>query len=222
MKPLLIALFTAFSFIIHAQNQLLPPIPDNTLVAFLEDLEEAVESKDKAFIIDHLAENVMFSFGAEGRGPKDFANYWNLNEPNNESFWVLLNRIVKMGGGNYNGDGMYSLPYVFSDWPDEIEPYEYLAITGSNVNIRDRPTVNGSKVVGQFNYDIVLPDYEKCISTPEGKIMSTSFMWFYVKSMDEQLEGYVYGDFVWSPLGYRLGLKKSEKDWQITFLIAGD
>ncbi len=218
MKKLLLALFLISSQIVLSQK-LEPLIPDRSLVSFLEEFKQAVSKKDKTWIINNLHPNVMNSFGNDG-GIEEFKKSWEF-QGDASAFWKLMDKIIDLGGGTMKSEDMYSMPYVFSHWPDEYDAFENVAITGTNVNIRDKPAVEGSEVVGQFSYDIVSIDFSKSVAD-EGDDKVGYYSWCYVESQDKTLKGYVYGDFVWSPLTYRIGFEKKNKKWKITYLLAGD
>ena len=41
--------------------------------------------------------------------------------------------------------------------------------------------------------------------------------------MADELEGYVFGQFIGSPIGFRAGFRKEHgKQWKLVFLVAGD
>lgn len=209
-----------------------PNITDLSLVKFIEDLNLAVENKDEAFILSHLDTEIMNSFGGNG-GIEEFKDYWSWNS-GETGFWLVMKKILSLGGGKYVEGVSYSMPYVFSDWPENTnyDPYTYMAITGSNVNVRDTPSLTDSQVLGQFTYDIVKVDYDKSYPSYEQhkKERKTGLYndvigykrWFYSESVDGNLKGYVYRDFIWSPIGYRIGFYKIEGEWKITSLLAGD
>jgi len=47
-------------------------------------------------------------------------------------------------------------------------------------------------------------------------------LWYFIESLDGKLTGYVYWDYIWSPIGYRAAFYKIDGKWQMTFLLAGD
>lgn len=208
------------------KGKLIPPqtkITDPSLKVFITKLKTAVKNHDEDFIIAHLSETVQCSFGGE-YGVKDFENIY-LGEHIKE-FWGTMKEIVNQGG-DYSGENSYSFPYVYTNWPDEYDAFEYHAITGSNVNVRDKPNLKTSKVVGKLTYDIVKVDWDKSEPIdgdidPEEKDWVGDRKWYYVKQAEGTIEGYVYWDYVYSPIGFRLGLTKEEGNWVISYFIAGD
>ncbi len=200
------------------QTKLEPLIPDRSLTIFLDDLKYAVKTKDRQWIINNLDPDIKFSFGDEG-GAEAFIQLWKFDETSD--FWKIMERILDMGGGKMRSEDSYFMPYVFSHWPDEFDAFEYMAITGTNVNVRNKPSTSGSKVLGQFSYDIVQYDGNKSISNPDPDDIK-DYSWYYVSAVDGSLKGFVYGDFVWSPIDYRIGFQKVDKKWVIKYFIAGD
>ncbi len=197
--------------------KLLPPkatYTDSSLSYFLDKLELAVDNEDMDYVLSVLYENVTVSFGGDG-GIEEFKEHWNeIESP--ERLWKTLKQILKMGGDSYSVGDYYALPYVHTNWLEDpaYDAFEFMAIIGSNVNVRDQPNLKTSKVLGQLTYDVVAIDYQKHQVVDEVE-------WYYVIA-ENGLEGYVHGDYIWSPIGYRLGMEKIDNEWKITFLVAGD
>jgi len=214
---------------IMAQEKLVPPnseIQEPRLKEFLVNLEDAVYQKEKDFILNNLSPHVTNSFGGDG-GIEEFKQYWNWEE-DPSAFWKLATKLFELGGGGYQGGDSYRIPYVSSDWPghEKYNVFDHMAITGSHVNVRERPD-RESKVMGQLTYDIVKVDYEKSFPAFTGqRIEGVSYVgqkeWYHIESLDGEIRGFVYWDYIWSPIGYRLGLKLVDGEWEITFLVAGD
>jgi hypothetical protein len=200
-----------------AQDRLPRPsveINDPSLIQFLDMLEDAVKTRDKDYIISILSTNIVNSFGGNN-GIEEFKRNWNWSS-DSSSFWRIMLRMIEMGGGEYRQNKQYILPYVFPGWNDKYDSFEYAAITGTYVNVRDQPNLNTSKVLGQFNYDIVKVDYERSHPSME------SPKWYYVSNSDDSLKGYVFWKYVWSPIGYRAIFEKTNGEWKMTVLITGD
>lgn len=214
-------LFFIVSLFIHsflfAQDKLPRPnveINEPSLIQFLDKLEDAVKKRDKDYIISILSPNIVNSFGGVN-GIEEFKSYWNWSSKSS-SFWRIMQRIIEMGGGKYKQNERYILPYVFPEWNDKYNSYEYAAITGTYVNVRNKPNLNQSKVLGQFNYDIVKVDYEKTQPSMENP------EWYFVTNPDGSLKGYVFWKYVWSPIGYRAIFEKIKGEWKMTMFLAGD
>jgi hypothetical protein len=216
-------IFISLFFIINSmfgQEKLLPPkmeIKDPVLKEFITNLKNAVKNKDKEYILSILSSDILVSFGGNG-GIEEFKSHWKWSS-DDSSFWKIMDKILRLGGEKYKGGGFYSIPYVFSNWPrddEKYESFEHMAITGTNVNVRINPDLKTSEVVGQFSYDIVKVDYEKSIRAFDETI------WYYTESLDGKLKGYVFWDYIWSPVGYRASFEIIDNDWKMTVLVQGD
>ncbi len=213
----------------YTQEKLIPvnsQIKDPDLEEFIVNLRNAIAVKDKEFIINNLSPKIQNGFGGGG-GVEEFKEYWNYLS-DKSFFWRLAKNIFEMGGGELNEEGnFYSMPYVFSNWPDHevYDVYEYMAITAAKVNVFNEPNASNSKVLGQLSYDIVKVDYEK--SYPpfinheyEYLTRMGEKLWYYIISLDKKLEGYVYRDYIWSPIGYRIGFCKKNGKWSVSYFLA--
>jgi hypothetical protein len=201
----------------YAQDKLPRPsveINDPSLIQFLDRLEDAVRMRDKDYIIGILSPNIVNSFGGNN-GIEEFKTYWNWSSKSS-SFWRIMQRMIEMGGGKHQQNEQYILPYVFPEWNDKYDSYEYAAITGTYVNVRDKPNLNQSRVLGQFNYDIVKVDYERSHPSMENP------EWYFVTNPEGTLEGYVFWKYVWSPIGYRAIFEKTSGNWKMILFLAGD
>jgi hypothetical protein len=215
-------IFISLFFIISSsfgQEKLLPPkieIKDPGLKEFISNLKNAIKNKDKEYVISILSSDILVSHGGNG-GHEEFKSQWNWSSDSSE-FWLTMDKMLQLGSGKHNGDGFYSIPYVSSDWPghEKYNVFEHMAITGSNVNVRINPHLKTSEVIGQFSYDIVKVDYEKSI------IYFDETIWYYAESLDGKLKGYVFKDFIWSPIDYRATFVLIDNKWKMTILVAGD
>ena len=215
-------IFISLFFIVNSmfgQEKLIPPkmeIKDSVLNEFITNLKNAVKNKDKEYIISILSSDILVSHGGNG-GVEEFKTHWDWSS-DDSSFWSTMDKLLQLGGEKYRGDGFYSIPYVSTNWPgDELySVFEHMAITGSNVNVRNNPDLKTSEVVGQFSYDIVKVDYEKTMRIFDEPV------WYYAESLDGTLKGYVYWDYIWSPVGYRASFEIIDNEWKISILVAGD
>lgn len=112
---------------------------DASFLAFRTKLIVAVESRDANYIIGIIDPQIKLSFGGAG-GIADFKRIWKINAKYSQ-FWDEFLRVIKNGGAfDGRGKNKYSsfiAPYTFSSWPDDIDGFEYVAIFGSDVNLRD-------------------------------------------------------------------------------------
>lgn len=177
---------------------------------FKEKLITAIENKDSEFIINHLDENIFFSFGGES-GIKEFNSYWDLENPNS-LFWDEAKKILKLGGSFLTNSESYlfSAPYVFANWNDDYDPYNNVAVIDSDVNLYESDDIN-SKVIDTLSYDIVIYNFSSDFESDFRKIET------YLGK-----NGFVLAEKIRSPLDYRIGIEKIKEKWTITFFVSGD
>lgn len=183
-------------------------------------LLQAIEEKDAAFLLDHVDASIKMSYGVEN-GKQDFITSWELdNRPGNSRIWDHLRELLQLGGIFMDKTlQSFTAPYTFhADVPD---PYEYYIITGTEVRIRQKPSLQGA-VLGSLNYDVVLrapydPDETQVVETIGGE----SHPWIKIQ-FGQQDTGYVFGKFVRSPIDFRANFTHKNGKWMMTFFVAGD
>ncbi len=232
MKKTFLVLLLLNSPLLFSQPKMYPPtaeISDYTLSKFLTEFTLAVGKKDKSWILENMSSSMTNSWGGEG-GIEEFKEYWNFDDPKSR-FWKVAEHLLILGGSKYHKESnSYWLPYTFTDWDKlkgNYEPYEHSLITGTKVNVRNEPNITTSKVVAQLNYDIVqLPINKSYETKDQHQEIEPNYMgglsWEYICTLDNKICGFVYWKFVTSPIGYRLGLTKTNSQWKITHLVAGD
>lgn len=191
---------------------------DASFVAFRTKLIAAAERRDVNYIISILDPKVRLSFGGD-EGVADFKKFWNIGQKDS-LFWGEFLAVIK-NGGSFSGEGrnklsLFTAPYTFSDWPDDIDGFEYHVIFGNRVNLRERPSMD-ARVVGQLSYNVVKIDGEKSVMLPDDR----GFDWVRVETLGGK-KGFVKGDFVRSHIDYRAGFEKKGGVWKMTFFLAGD
>ena len=202
---------------------------DSSLNLFVAELKQIIESKDGKRLTKIVHPKIKVGFD-DGIGIDAFMNVWSPEKKESE-LWYIMKRIVELGGVFIKSDSDPFYRFVFP-YVNQIElknPDDYfnvLVVTGKNVNVRDKPELK-SKVLGQLTYDVVRYDYEK--SFPKlihNPIPHVSYYgpkeWYYIETIDKKLSGYIYCDFVWSPIDYRMFLTSENGKWMISCLVSGD
>ncbi len=181
-----------------AQTRRLPPVDesarDPSLVAYLAKFRDAVEKMDRGALLPLVDPAIKLGFGGED----GIANF----QPD----WPLLQRLLNLGGAWKAGS--YSVPYVFVKFPDELDPFDYAAVTGTGVWLRERPSAD-ARGLRQLTYDIV-------------KVDEQGEEWWKVETLSGQ-RGYISARFIASPIGYRAIFQKNPRgEWKLSALLAGD
>lgn len=221
MKITLLLFLFAFGFF-HAAAQkerFVKPVDeakkDASFLAFRAKLIEAAKKRDAKYVLSVLDPNIKNSFGGDG-GIEEFKTQWKINEPDSE-FWDEFMPVVT-NGGNFVEEGknkLFTAPYSFNSFPEDLEAFEHGVIFGSNVNLRAEAKAD-SKVLGKLSYNIV-----KIINSVSSTTNADKIEWYEVRTLGGKT-GFVSGDYVRSPLDYRAGFEKKNGKWKMAFFLAGD
>jgi hypothetical protein len=186
-----------------------------SLTAFIEKLNAAIKTKNKSQLLAMVDDSVKFSFG-EDAGKQAFIDLWQLTK-NDSKIWPVLNRLVKLGGAFIGDETHIVFPYIqAANLPDGADPYFTYVITGADVNVRETPSLTG-KIVGTLSYAIVRGH--------EGKEDPSSVMteqWTHILTYNAKISGWVFNDYLYGMLDYRMIVAKKNDQWMIDVLIAGD
>ena len=202
-----------------AQERYLKPVDgagkDPSFVKFREKLIAAAEKKDGRYVLSMVDPKIRNGFG-DRNGIAWFKKDWKLDRHDSE-FWPKFLWVIK-NGGSFTGEGSkklnnFAAPYVFSEWPDDLDSFEYFAITGTDVNLR-KAAASNSEIVGKLSHNIVKieSDIGNDGKTPE---------WRKVTTLGGST-GYVHRDLIRSSVDYRAGFVKKRGRWVMTFFLAGD
>jgi len=182
---------------------------DISLIKFKNEILNAIEKKDTNFIVSVLDTNILNSFGGNG-GIQEFWDMWQIEDPNT-SFWNELKKVFTMGGTFIdNNKNMFAMPYLFSIWPEDLDPFTYVAAINKNVELYESPSKK-SKIIKKISYEILmLVDFEE-----------ENNNWKNVMTLDS-VYGFIQKDFIRSPIDYRVVLQKEKDKWKIISFVAGD
>jgi hypothetical protein len=210
-----------FAIVAAGQERFVRPVDeaakDRSFLAFRTKLISAAERKDAKYIYSILDPNIKLSFGGE-EGIADLKNIWKP-ESKDTRFWDEFLPVIRTGGA-FTGVGRnrlnsFTAPYTFSSWPDDIDGFEYHAIFGNNVNLREGPSMD-AKVLGRLSYNVI-----KVIRDADEFETEDVPGWYRIETMGG-MSGYVSSKYVRSHLDYRAGFEKKRGVWKMTFFIAGD
>jgi hypothetical protein len=198
-----------------AQERYLKPVDeadqDASFLAFRTKLISAVERKDANYIYSIVDPNIKNGFG-DRNGIAWFKRDWKLQNKNSE-FWKKFASVIN-NGGKFEGDQpkMFIAPFSFSNWPDDLDSFEYFVIFGSNVNLRKTPGMSG-EILSRLSHNVIkVLEEEPHVGRKD---------WRKVETLGGQT-GYVSADYVRSPIDYRAGFEKKRGKWVMTFFLAGD
>ncbi|MEO1433964.1 MAG: SH3 domain-containing protein [Bacteroidota bacterium] len=191
---------------------------NKTWVAFEKKLRAAIIQEDVKFILDHVDPEIKANFGNDG-GVADFKAMWFNDRTQTKLFFQILERLLDLGGTYDNKDRqIYTMPYVFTTWPEDYDAFQYAAIVGEGVRMRDEPSTKGARI-GSLSYDIVRLTGNQ--TDDFDTIGRDSYPWMELELADGT-KGWVWAKYVYSPIDFRAGWEQTEDSWQLFFFVAGD
>ena len=209
------ALALIFSFAAAAQERYLKPVDEGTsdaqLKAYRGQLIKAAEKRNAVALFTLVDSDIMLSFGG-AKGIIELRKMWDP-ENKDSDLWPTLLAVLRNGGTFDRSDGKprpttFYAPYTYSLWPADLDSYEYAAIFGKDVNLREGPSET-AKVKTRLSYNLVKTDSD------------AGSEWIKVRTLGG-LTGYVNSEFIRSPLNYRAVFEKKGRAWKMTAFIAGD
>jgi hypothetical protein len=205
-----------------AQERYLRPVDeasqDPSFLQFRTKLLAAVDRKDAAYVYSIVDPKIRNGFGDRDTIAW-FKRDWKL-ENKNSKFWKTFAAVIK-NGGSFWGEGankmnMFAAPYSYSNWPEDLDSFEYFVVFGSDVNLRKDPDPAG-EVVAKLSHNIVKVEEETLPKSGRSEYPG----WKKVKTLGG-LEGFIKDEFVRSSVDYRAGFEKKRGKWVMTFFLAGD
>jgi hypothetical protein len=189
----------------------LPPVDDaarqRDFLEFRGRLLEAVGRRDTRYVVAIADEGIVASFGGD-EGRDAFVAHWDLNGTNTR-FWNVMETVLNMGG-TFLSDDIFAAPYVYSTWPEAVDPFTHSAVVGPHVRVREAPSLE-SPIVASVSYAIVGTASD--VWSDDG--------WVAVVLRDGR-RGYISGRYVRNALDYRAVFQRKDGHWLLTAFIAGD
>ena len=189
---------------------ILRPVDEGTrradFLEFRRRLQDAVARKDEAAVLAIVDPTVRISFGDSG-GAQAFKAQ--VIDNRNEDFWQEFGTILRLGG-RFRTNDAFDAPYTFSAWPEHLDSFECLAITGSRVRVRAAAGLD-ARIVTQVDFAIVRANPPKAdlpgwrgIELPDGRT------------------GFVSSRYVRGPIDRRALFQFHDGRWSLIAYVAGD
>jgi len=190
---------------------------DPSWTRFREQLLDAVQRRDKKFVIGIIDRNVRNGL-ERPRGMEEFARQW---EPDAEDgpLWRELPRALHLASAYYRHDHMprsLCAPYVLPQWPKGIDPHGHGAITARQTEVRVAPSGSSAIQVTLGQVIVGVTDWE--VADRDSDIKQK-----WVKIRVQERDGYVPEEHIRSPVEHLACFRKGENGWRLTsFLAAGE
>jgi hypothetical protein len=212
-RRVLLGVFAILAHIAGAQAQnvrVLKPVDEAaknpSFLEFRTRLKAIVARQDTSALLEIVHPNIRASFGSHS-GIEAFTDLWKLNQPNSE-LWKELGTVLALGG-SFDWPSSFTAPYTFSRWPEDLDSFEFMAVVGSNVRIRTRPSTD-APILATISYALLEGD-------PDAKPVEG---WTAVQFSGKR--GYISSRYVRSPVDYRANFLYEQGRWRLVFFVAGD
>lgn len=183
---------------------------DPELFAFRARLQAAVARHDVAAVLEVVDSNIKNTFGGDD-GLAAFRRLWKLDAGDDSRLWDELGLVLALGGSFQHNKDTFVAPYVFSRWPEGIDPFQHVAVLGTRVRVRAEPK-SSSPVLTALSFDIVrLADGA---APGQGE-------WTAIKLRDGRT-GYISSRYIRSSVAHRAFLTRKDGQWRLSLFVAGD
>lgn len=186
------------------------------LQKIIKRIKNAVDEKNTDSLLHYISDDIRITYDKLENQP-DFKAFWKLSEESDTSeIWAILDNVLKLSGTFYQKDQFF-IPYTFSHFPAEYNPYEFGVITKENTLMRAEAN-EASAEIGKLTYEIVRIMPQKQLL--KAKKQENTGSWMKIKRQNEEI-GYVRKKHISRPTDYRLGLQERNGQWKIHFLLHG-
>lgn len=188
---------------------------DASWASFRRQLLNALAKHDRKFLLSIVDRNIRNPLDAP-RGVAAFRKQWDL-EADDSPLWRELPAALFLGSAwlkPEKGPRQLCAPYVAVKWPDDIDPFDYGAITAREALAKAAPA-SDAETLATLSYDIVpVADWEVADRAADGKQK-----WVKIRLKDK--EAYVPEEQIRSPIEHRACFVKTESGWRMVGFVIG-
>ena len=181
---------------------------------FRTQLLAALSRRDTTFLYGIIAPEIKNSFGGDG-GIDGFKRQWQMEDPETP-VWTALSRVLDMGG-EQSSDSIFVAPYVYAFWPDSLDAFEHIAVTGSAVKVYQQPLAE-ARVLGTVDQSILRVREWRGLSSAG---VPADSIWANVQ-LPSGASGWIRSADVYSAVGWRAMFVRHGDRWMMVFFVAGD
>ena len=113
---------------------------DPTLRSYVDHLSRIVARKSASDLLAEMDPRFRVEF-SRGKGPEAFRKYWKPESPET-GVWKVLARLFAIGGTFYS-PSLFAIPYVYTRFPIDLDPFEYVAALKDEVQVRSEAFFGG-------------------------------------------------------------------------------
>jgi hypothetical protein len=199
---------------VSAQERRLEPVDeagkDASWIGFRKRLLDALEKRDRKYVLGVLAQNVRNGSDAP-RGVAEFRKQWDLDS-GDSPFWSELRSALSLGSAwlaRAKQSRELCAPYLLAKWPEDVEPAENGVVVAREALVKSEPS-SGSQTLATLSYHIVpVPDWEV-----DDRDAGSKQKW--VKVRVKERDGYVPEEQIRSPVEHAACFVRTENGWRLT------
>ena len=188
---------------------------DPSWIGFRNRLLEALQKHDRKYLLSVIDRNIRNPLDSP-RGIAAFRKQWDF-EADDSPLWRELPGALFLGSAwlkPEKGPRQLCAPYLPAKWPDDVDPFDYGAVTAREALAKAEPS-SDSGTVGTLSYDIVrVTDWEVADRSPEAKQK-----WVKIRLNDR--EAFVPEEQIRSPIEHRACFIKTESGWRMVAFVVG-
>jgi hypothetical protein len=184
-----------------------------SFLAFRNELRRVIARRDTKSLMRIVVPDIKNSFGGDD-GAANFKKMWKPTDAKSP-VWPVLALVVGMGG-RFENEKTFVAPYVYSNFPDDLDGFETIVVTAEKAVMREQPKAD-APIVNTLAYDILT------IAKPSGKLQHEAGPddWLEVSDSTGK-RGFVLQRDLRSPIDFRAIFEKRKSSWRMTVLVAGD
>ena len=190
---------------------------DDSFVEYRNALSQSVKFREPEQFVTLVNIRVLGGYDT-GQGMQEFAQAWRIDAIDSP-LWPTMEQILALGGGfvRSNKGAQFCAPYVFTDFPETLDPRTHGVVVSDNASLMDEPSFTAN-VIGSLAYDLVKVDDWKGVSvqTPSGATEN----WVQIKSLKGP-QGWLSRKEVRSPLDPHACFVLSGGKWSMISLVNG-
>ena len=185
---------------------------DPSLNRYVEFLSQVVAKKDESALLAEMAPTFRVEFDG-GKGPAAFRKHWKLQSPDT-GLWKVLGRLLAMGGAFYSPT-LFAIPYVYTRFPIDLDPFEYIAGVKESIPIHSEASADAS-VIDKASWELIRVN-------PRLKPPVRLDLVSWVKVVTTAgAAGFVSSDDVYSPAAHRVFFERRKGKWRWISLVCAD
>jgi hypothetical protein len=185
---------------------------DPALRSYVDQLSLMVARKSASDLLAEMDPRFRVEF-SRGKGPEAFRKYWKPDSPE-AGVWKVLARLFAIGGTFYSSS-LFAIPYVYTRFPINLDPFEYVAALKDEVQVRSEAS-SEVPVIATISRNLVRVSPKL---KPPVRLDSNS--WIRVVT-PTGATGFVNSSDVYSPAAHRVFFEKRRGRWRWISLVCAD